>query len=432
MFIQDSGLWEIFRIKHNFFRGGVMPEKEKSVVVALREKIKNLNIAKVLESGGSRRNKKNLPRVIWVTNQAAPYRLPVWESLGERVQLEVKILEDNARFSRNRANRGAEWAAKSGLNFSVSQIRTMRISWGGNWHYLALGRIFSFFPRPSGIVVGGWDSPAYWQALVKAKLRGIRVIGFYESTITSHGFTSGIIPKIRAFFFRRLDGVVVPGVASRDAVLQMGVDREYVTLGFNPVDVKRFFALAREARKISQSVNEMQTGHRFVFVGRMIKLKNPGLLIAAFDTIRRDGDTLTLVGTGDLQESLANEIKRRNLDGLVIQNGQIPYEQMPSFLSGYNTLILPSKKDVWGLVVNEALAAGLHVVVTKVCGVVGSVSGMPGVYVSEEDEEDISRQMCNSRKDWTGPIELPEILIHTPEAFAENFYRALMTEKLNS
>ena len=77
--------------------------------------------------------------------------------------------------------------------------------------------------------------------------------------------------------------------------------------------------------------------------------------------------------------------------------------------------------EQWGLVVNEALAAGLHVVTSDRAGVAPSVASMPGVFVCGVAPMEIARAMAASRASWTGPIVSPDILANTPSRFAELF-----------
>ena len=78
------------------------------------------------------------------------------------------------------------------------------------------------------------------------------------------------------------------------------------------------------------------------------------------------------------------------------------------------TLVLPSTREVWGMVINEALAAGLHVVVSRAAGVSESVRVFRGVYVCAPDAPELAVAMARSRGDFDGHILDPEILSRTP------------------
>ena len=68
---------------------------------------------------------------------------------------------------------------------------------------------------------------------------------------------------------------------------------------------------------------------------------------------------------------------------------------------------------------NEALAAGIHAVVSDRTGVAAAVADMAGVYIASPAVTDLARAMSESRAGWRGPIEKPEILAYGPGELAE-------------
>ncbi|WP_247828493.1 glycosyltransferase [Arthrobacter antioxidans] len=366
-------------------------------------------------------------RVLWITNFAAPYRLPVWRKLADHYELEVAVLVDADNFHRDGKDRGKEWSpsgqSESTFSFGVlSAYRLPRIA--RPFYFLRAVREQRRFPAGGSVLLGGWEEPAYWQALVLAKLKGTRTVGFYESTMQSQTYRSGVIASARKTFFRSLDAVVVPGPAAAAAVREMGVRESKIFEGFNAVDVAAFDS----ARRANANPGN-NGGHRYVYVGRLIELKNIPNIVAAFALIAFEGDTLTLIGTGELRAELLRQVRSLGLEDRVFFVGPVPYSDLPGVMVQYDTLVLASLTEVWGLVVNEALAAGLHCVVGNRCGVAASVQGMRGVYISGIDAEDLATRMSMSRSDWEGPISAPEMLDKTPESFAMIFADAVRRER---
>ena len=100
-------------------------------------------------------------------------------------------------------------------------------------------------------------------------------------------------------------------------------------------------------------------------------------------------------------------------------------EELAQLYAASNTIILASTNEVWGLVVNEALASGLHVVVTDKCGVAEFVQDMDGVFICRTDPKSLQEAMNRSSHQWNGYIEEPEILKFTPERFADGMLREI-------
>ena len=361
-------------------------------------------------------------RLGWVTNLAAPYRRPIWEHLAHSVELTLFLLENRQRFARGTRNRAHEWMSYEDAPFPVHEVPTLRWS---------LGERQVYTPRSIGnlpgrgfdaLVLTGWESPAYWAAAVRGRQAGARLVGFYESTLASHAFRKGPIVRAREFFFRQLDAVVVPGEASLKAVLAMGVEESKVFVGFNPVDVAGIHAAAGQARAKMNSVRSGQ--HRYLFIGQLIERKNVAALVKALELLPDSEGTLTIAGTGHLRGELERLRDELGLRDRVTFIGAVPYERVAELLADHETLVLPSTEEVWGLVINEALAAGLHVVVSQRCGVADSVGDMKGVFLADPESESIAAAMAESKSSWSGPIVQPEILEKTPEAFADVVLRA--------
>lgn len=353
---------------------------------------------------------------MWVTNLAAPYRIPVWDALAQDFTLVVGLLENSARLARDTGvNRGADWSAKD-RHDGLHEYRTARVRRGEDRHYgLCWVDAAMDLARSQAVLLGGWDSPAYFQLLAQARATGRATVGFYESTLASQSRADGPTARARSWYFRSLDRVVVPGSAARDAVLAMGVDPHRILTGFNAVDSARF----RDAPEAAP-----HAGHRFLYVGQLIDRKNLEAVLAAFEQIAEPADSLTLIGRGDKRAALSRQTEKLGIAQQVKFIDYVPNAELSAYMAEHDTLVLASKVEVWGLVVNEALASGMQAVITKNCGVAPSVAGMAGVYLAAPDGGDLAAAMHRARDEFTGRISNPEILQYTPERFAKVFARA--------
>lgn len=353
--------------------------------------------------------------ISWFTNVAAPYRVPIWEAIERSHLLKVHLLE-NRETLRREGRRPSDWWVTEDKRYT--ELPNFAIRRGERSFYV--GKPSLLIPAgTTAVLIGAWESPIYWQVLVEAKLRRIRTVGFYESTLASNRHRKGIVAAARSLFFRSLDAVVVPGPAAERALLSYGLPEDRIHQGFNAVDTGKFYSAARS------SVSEHGPGHRFVFVGQLIPRKNPRALLAAFADMRDESDSLTFIGLGEELEALQAEVARRNLVENVFFLGEMSNTELATVLHTYNTLVLPSVEEVWGLVVNEALAAGLGAVVSARAGVAESVVGMQRVVITETSVPELTSSLVAARSHGTEPVRSPEILEYTPERFASVFVRAL-------
>lgn len=361
--------------------------------------------------------------VVWVTNIASPYRRPVWISMRGQVNLRIALLENDRRLAQD-GRRGSDWAVSGFVGVHWSILKTIRVPYGENFLYLLISGLRFIRKKPAAVLIAGWESPAYWQVLLLSKLLRIRTVGFYESTLITNRFSTGVIARFRRLFFRQLDAVVVPGIASRKAVASFGIDSDRIYQGFNSVDVSRFSADAERA--CLDDALAPAPGHRYLYVGQLIARKNLQSLLRAFGDVRSPDDSLTLVGSGEDERALRASTTSSGLQGSVDFIHHLPNDGMGKLMGSMHTLVLVSKDEVWGLVVNEALASGMNVVVSANCGVADSVRDMEGVFVTSTDRKEIGEAMLRSKARWAGHRKNAEILQYTPERFADVFLSALL------
>lgn len=99
---------------------------------------------------------------------------------------------------------------------------------------------------------------------------------------------------------------------------------------------------------------------KYIYVGRLIEVKNISLLI---ETFNKNGKPLTIVGKGELEEEL--KAKANNNITFI---GFIDNEKLSKIYQSHDVFILPSTYEPWGLVVEEALYWGLPVIVSNKIG----------------------------------------------------------------
>ena len=354
----------------------------------------------------------------WLTNLAAPYRIPVWDVLAERTPLTVGVLADNEW------NRDWQGLAEARPYLRKLQVRCFGAQSG---HATVVLEPVRALARGRDIVVlAGWHSPAYWQIRYASRREKVPTVGFYESTIESHRYQRGAIARARASFYRSLDSVIVPGVAAGDAVRAMGVPGSRIVTTFNCVDNEYVAGIAARTRRVAGET------FKFSYVGQLIKRKNVGSLLSALSKLVGAGvrAELHVVGGGPLAQTLAETTRELGINESVIWYGPMPYETTLEVMSGTQALVLPSQQEVWGLVVNEALAAGLSVVVSNSSGCAPSIAHMAGVRIADPQPDDIYKAMLHTIEHWPGWLAAPEIAIAaSPQKFASDVLRAVDVAK---
>jgi glycosyltransferase involved in cell wall biosynthesis len=166
------------------------------------------------------------------------------------------------------------------------------------------------------------------------------------------------------------DRAFVSGRRSAQYLAKLRFPEHAISNGYDVVD-NRFFAEGTDSLR-SGVVSAPWTTNRpyFLYVGRLAPEKNLSALVGQFSAYRARGGTwdLVLVGQGPLEMELRDEVRRIGCDAHVQFAG---FKQGAELLPPYayaSCFILPSTREPWGLVVNEAMASGLPVIVSTRCG----------------------------------------------------------------
>jgi len=178
----------------------------------------------------------------------------------------------------------------------------------------------------------------------------------------------------KAIIVSRFGAALVAGSQQVEYLKTLGFPEPCVFLGYDVVDNEHFAqsvdAIRSGARKAEDHPGLGDETPFFLTVGRIIRRKGVETLIEAYARYRRsvpDPWRLILVGSGnDLHrmEQYAAEMGLRH----VTFAGDQPAEAIPAYYARAGALVHPATSDQWGLVVNEAMASGLPVIVSDGAG----------------------------------------------------------------
>lgn len=336
---------------------------------------------------------------MWLTNVPAPYRIPLWDALACRRQLQVLCLAEREP--------GHLWAEASHPAY-VSVLHAPRVMGRSTPLYLPSGSLIRFFlqHRRATWVIDGWESPAYLLVIVLLwALRRPPVLA-YRATPESAARASCLLAWIRRSVFRGAGAVLAGGSLTAALVEGWGVRPERVQLAPNLVDSR---ALAETARRLDVP-QPAGRGHTFLFVGQLIDRKGVDLLIDAFDAMADDSDRLVVVGDGPRREALESRAPHSRTARLITFSGPLSGEQLVGAYLNAHTLVLPSREEIWGLVVNEALSTGCGAVVSAAAGCAEYFANHAGVAIVAPTIEGLAQGMRARREAGTGRIDDPVVV----------------------
>ena len=188
-----------------------------------------------------------------------------------------------------------------------------------------------------------------------------------------------------------------------------------VFTGYDVVDNDHFAIGADAARQADANLRRQFRLPAKYFLGcaRFVEKKNHFLLIDAYAHYRSamashaggqsaaSAWSLVLIGDGPLRAAVESKVAALGLQDHVQFRGAIGYAELPTYYGLAEAFLHPSKIEQWGLVVNEAMASGLPVLVSDRCGCVADLvaHGENGLLFDPSDLPGFSQCMTDISRD---------------------------------
>jgi glycosyltransferase involved in cell wall biosynthesis len=372
-------------------------------------------------------------RLALLTEIIAPYRIPVFNALAARddIDLHVIFLSENDPSLR-------QWPVyKNEIRFSYEVLPAWRRR-VGKYKLLvnrglgaALGR-----SRPHAVLCGGYNYLASWQAAWWAKSHKLPVLLWSESTINDHRRGRRGVEFMKVRFTRLCQGFVAAGKSSGDYLIWMGAPRDRVFIAPDAVDVEFYATLAHAARQHALEVRARHAlpSRYFLYAGRLVPEKGIFDLLAAYAKLEPgERSQMGLVFAGDGASRLQLQERAAAINpGCVRFCGFVHREELAELYALAEALVFPTHSDPWGLVVNEAMACGLPIIASEVAGCVRDLveNAENGFVVSPGNVGELVRAMrillsnpAAARE--MGASSALRIQAFTPETCAEGFSKAV-------
>jgi glycosyltransferase involved in cell wall biosynthesis len=224
--------------------------------------------------------------------------------------------------------------------------------------------------QPRIILVPGYASPPALCAAVWGCIHGAKTILMSESNFDDHRrntLTEGLKRILVTVLF---DAGIVGGKRAAQYLQRLGIKAHRIARAYDVLDNQYFSSRAAKCRRERVDTDNNLQAPYFLYVGRLSPEKNLSTLLVAFQSYRDSGGTwpLVIVGDGPLSGALRDQANAHAQSQTVIFTGRKSVHELPPLYAFAGSFILPSLSEPWGLVVNEAMASGLPVIVSSCCG----------------------------------------------------------------
>ena len=297
---------------------------------------------------------------------------------------------------------------------------------------------------PDVIVANGWSRVEALTMLAWARHHGRHAILMSEST-RNDAPRVAIREAIKSVFVRQFDAALVGGTPQRHYIEELGMPGDRVFLGYDVVDNEFWSAQAAHVRADAKHYRQeygLPDGY-FLASARFIEKKNFARLIEAFGCYRsaagKNAWSLILVGDGPLRPALQRQVEGLGLAEAVHFTGFRQIDELPVYYALAECLVHVSTVEQWGLVVNEAMACSLPVVVSRTCGCAHDLveNGQNGYVVDPYNVREIADRLhviaangVERRKMGKKSREIIEDF--SPTAFADGLDQAIAVARTSS
>lgn len=305
-------------------------------------------------------------KILIVTNIPTPYRIPLFNEVFRQLQergIELKVIfgaegyaRRKFRFDPDQCRFPFAFLGSSSMAFGDSE-KTM-FSYGGIMKAIRA-------EKADRIVVSGFSLATlrlWWRSWWTRQPYLI-----WSGAIAFPGRNDSFLRRLqRRLVVGRAAGCIAYGTLAKQYLVDLGASPERVGISFNTVDTTFF---ATETAALRSALPPGKPFH-LTYVGYLSARKNVRKVLEVIKTLKssRNDFVLDLVGEGDERQELENWAKTNGLETCVVFHGYKQKEELPAILARSSLFLFQTDFDIWGLVLNEAMAAGLPVICSPRAG----------------------------------------------------------------
>lgn len=284
-------------------------------------------------------------KVLYISNIEVPYRVKFFNELAK--QCELTVLYERKESS----NRNKEWSKSISNNYDINYLNGLKIK---NEYSLDLKIIkYIFNKKYNVIILGCYNSPIQMLAIFLMKLFRKK----YYLNLDGEVFVNdnNIKSKIKRFFLKGANKYLVAGKKSAESVKKIT----------NSDEVYPYFFSSLTQNEIAQNVKKSKKNNKrdeyILSIGQYFDYKGLDIFI---DVARKEPNLkFKIIGTGNRTDKCLEKIEELHIENIEL----IPFlakEELENEYLNCRMLVLPSRQECWGLVVNEAASYGTPIVST--------------------------------------------------------------------
>jgi glycosyltransferase involved in cell wall biosynthesis len=296
-------------------------------------------------------------KVLWITNIPSPYRVNFLNLFGESCELKV-IFERRQSDERNE-----DWYGNNFDNFDYVFLKGFKYKADRSISLSVtkyINRDFDFIFISNPMTPTGIIATSYMKIFkIPFVIEGD---GAFIKTNESR-----LKFKLKRFFLSGAKNYFSTGEAHKNYYQHYGVKEDVIIwYPFSSVlekDIAKRPPNQTEKNVLKKKYN-LDYATTILFVGQFIERKGVDILLEIVENFKKPIQVLLIGGNSTQLSNIFNKKINNNIKVIEFLNPM----QLKDFYDLSDLFILPTREDIWGLVVNEAMARGLPVITTLNCG----------------------------------------------------------------
>lgn len=294
-------------------------------------------------------------RVLFLTNIPSPYRVDFFNELGKKCDLTV--LFENM----NSDERNSGWCKRNFGNFNGIMLKGIKI----NKNKTICFGIRKYLNKYNIIVVGGYSTPTGMLAIIYLNIKKIPYIINVDGGLIKKD--SQLKYKFKKYFISSALAWLSTGERTNEYLIHYGAKKEniykYSFTSIKEEDVIKKILDKNQKRVIKNEIGIVEE-KVVISIGRFIYSKGFDILLKASKKLN-ENIGIYIIGGEPTDEYL--EIKKDfDLKNIHFVEFKCK-EELKKYYMIADLFVLPTREDIWGLVINEAMACGLPVITTDKC-----------------------------------------------------------------
>ncbi|MDK0871764.1 glycosyltransferase family 4 protein [Clostridium perfringens] len=296
-------------------------------------------------------------RVLILTTIMAPYRVNLFNELGKLCDLTV-CFEQKTDKSRNDS-----WYDDKATNFTFIPLK----HWEKSLKKIKFS-ISNYVDKNKFDIAIAYEysTPTAMFFMQLCNLKKIPYLINCDGAFVSSNLIKGLV---KSYFITGASGYLANGDNARKYFINYGANEKKIyNHNFSSLyksEILESPITLDEKLKLKKELN-LPNKKIIISVGQFIYRKGLDILLEAWSYINNDNLHLLIIGEGEKNSEYRKMIQDNNYNNVSIMNF-MDKRTLFRYYKACDLFVLPTREDIWGLVINEAMACGLPIITTDKC-----------------------------------------------------------------